>query len=308
MAGLPAGILTLLPNLDRARFMLTCLLSARYGRMNRHMIGHTLELTSEEISHQMVTAYAAATNDDNPRYQRKNAATPPLLISRLVLPLIKQLIVLPDLKMNVLRMVHAEQELRWHVPIRIGDRIRVILRIGEIVDTSAGELLELRGQAFCDDQLLGDAVASMLVRGKKRASRESSPSEPQQPSEPVQRQETFRIPMVTSKDQAMRYAEASGDDNFIHTNELLARLGGLPGTILQGMCVLAMSCAAITNEQLEGDIGRLAGLRARFSRPALPGQTLTVVGYDQGKANCIGFEVQGPAGERVIKQGEVALA
>jgi acyl dehydratase len=276
------------------------LLSARHRRLNRQAIGHTLEGAPETITPEMAAAFAAATDDDNPCYLGADAIVPPFLVGRLVLPLLNEVLVHPDLRLNILRMVHAQQEIRWLRPVRPGDSVRLRLTISEIQQTRAGELLTLTGEALRGDVPLGQAITGLMVRARHGAARKPRSEEQEH------REELFRLTVPTSRDQALRYAEASGDRNFIHTSKLLARLAGLPGTILHGMCVLAMSYGAIVRHRLDNDPLRCAGVRARFSSPALPGQPLTVVGYDDGTRR-LGFEVLNPRGKPVIKQGELSL-
>jgi len=76
--------------------------------------------------------------------------------------------------------------------------------------------------------------------------------------------------------QINAYAEASGDPNPIHTNEEFARAVGLPGTIAHGMLSLGILAGAVA--RWAGGSERLTALGARFSRPLLPGDTLTCSG------------------------------
>jgi acyl dehydratase len=72
------------------------------------------------------------------------------------------------------------------------------------------------------------------------------------------------------------YAEASGDVNPIHVNEEFARMVGLPGTIAHGMLNMAILTEAVS--RWAGGSDRVASLRVRFSKPLLPGDTITCTG------------------------------
>ena len=89
-------------------------------------------------------------------------------------------------------------------------------------------------------------------------------------------------PMPVDPDQADRYAVASLDDNPIHVNDEVARKVGLPGVILHGLCTMAFTSRAVVDGLLDGDNSRLKRLSVRFSKPVLPGQTLTVHATDGG--------------------------
>ncbi len=81
---------------------------------------------------------------------------------------------------------------------------------------------------------------------------------------------------TVTQEQINAYAEASGDVNPIHVNEEFARMVGLPGTIAHGMLNMAILAEAVS--RWAGGSDRLASLRVRFSKPLLPGDTITCAG------------------------------
>ena len=81
---------------------------------------------------------------------------------------------------------------------------------------------------------------------------------------------------LVTQEQIDAYAEASGDVNPIHVNEEFARMVGLPGTIAHGMLNMAILTEAVSRWAGGGD--RVASLRVRFSKPLLPGDTITCTG------------------------------
>jgi acyl dehydratase len=81
---------------------------------------------------------------------------------------------------------------------------------------------------------------------------------------------------TVTQDQINAYAEASGDVNPIHVNEEFARMVGLPGTIAHGMLDMGILTEAVSRWAGGGD--RVASIRCRFSKPLLPGDTITCTG------------------------------
>ena len=63
------------------------------------------------------------------------------------------------------------------------------------------------------------------------------------------------------------YAEASGDHNPIHLDEVAARAAGLPGVVAHGMATLALAARLATG--WAGPDARVSELRTRFSRPVV---------------------------------------
>jgi len=292
-------------DVSNARLLWSSLTHLKYDRMNHDTMGFTLETTVDAVLQEEMAAYAEATNDPNPRYQGDGAVMPPLLISRFVFPLIKRIMILPELRMNILRMVHATQSFRWYKPIKVGDCLAVSVKISGFEDTRAGELMTLTGQLTRDGEVVGEATAGVMVRGKKKG---GPAGEKPRKETPPPRVERFRVEIPTTGDQALRYAAASGDTNFIHTNNFLAKLVGLPRTILHGLCVLAMANAAMTDKVLNGEVEKSAGIAGRFNLPTLPGQTLTLVAYEGGSDKEIPYEVLNPKGKVVIRDGVFRLA
>ena len=90
---------------------------------------------------------------------------------------------------------------------------------------------------------------------------------------------------TVTQEQINAYAEASGDPNPIHTNEEFARMVGLPGTIAHGMLNMGILAEAVA--RWAGGNDRVASISCRFSKPLLPGDTIsckgTVIAVDEEK-------------------------
>ena len=81
---------------------------------------------------------------------------------------------------------------------------------------------------------------------------------------------------TVTQEQINAYAEASGDHNPIHVDPEFARSVGLPGTIAHGLLGLGIITEAVA--RWAGGYDRVASINCRFSKPLLPGQTLTCTG------------------------------
>jgi acyl dehydratase len=111
-------------------------------------------------------------------------------------------------------------------------------------------------------------------------------------------------------DQAVRYAEASGDANPIHVDDVAAKAVGLPGVILHGMCTMALCGRDVVDELAGGDPNRLRRLAVRFYRPVFPGNDLVTTMYDGGRDSgrqIVAFEASS-GGKVVIRDGRAELA
>src|SRR5947209_665157 len=88
--------------------------------------------------------------------------------------------------------------------------------------------------------------------------------------------EVTPLSRTVTQEQISAYAEASGDVNPIHVNEEFARMVGLPGTIAHGMLNMGILTEAVA--RWAGGSDRVASIRCRFSKPLLPGDTITCTG------------------------------
>lgn len=277
--------------------------SLPYKRMNRDMIGWTRRVKAPAIDLTAAQSFAKATKDENPAYFAEDPLVPPFFLAKLVYPLLASAMLNPRLHMNLVKMVHGDMHMTWHKAIRPGDQLDLSLEIKSISDTSAGELLHMEVNAISGDEIAASAIAGLLVRGKgkKRKKRERESTEEQDSKE------AFRISMMTHDGQQLEYARVSGDHNFIHTNYLLARLAGLPRTIMHGMCVMAMSSSALVNHLASGDPTKMKEIQGRFASPVIPGQTLSVQGSMTDDKSETSFQVLTPSGKPAIKNGQVKI-
>jgi len=267
------------------------------GPLNRALVGWRSEAKMEPVSAAEAAAFAAATGDPNPAYARPGGPLPPLYIARLFMPYLKQIWQMPELNLNLLRMVHAEQEVCWRRMLKSGEPFRLEMSISDIRDTGAGELLEITGRCRIDGETAVKGVTGLIVRGKK-----GLPSGTKNAGSELE-EKGFRIQIPTREGQQREYAKVSGDTNFIHTNELLAKAAGLPRTILHGACILSMACSALCRRLAGGDIHRIEQIGCRFARPAIPGKPLTLIGAKDLATNHAAFVLMNEAGDAVLKQG-----
>lgn len=263
--------------------------------LNRNMTGYSFSEETGPVEREHITMYAAATCDPNPAYGGADPVAPPFFIARLMIPMLKKLLCRRDLNMNILKMVHAFQEIVWHSPIRAGMRLKLTMGIERIYDTPAGELVEISLRGFCGSDILVEGISGLIIRKRSKGRR---------PAEAFEKpKERFRLHLTTSRKQPAAYAAASLDNNPIHTANLVARAAGLPGAIMHGACVMAMGCSALTREVKGNDLSRLAAVRGRFSFPALPGRSLFVVGYETCDEGILPFEVLDKEGRSIIRDG-----
>ncbi len=268
----------------------------RTDSINKNMLGHTIMRSFGPITREDIFTYVDATLDDPSRYPEGNCQIPPFYTSRLLYPMFRYFLINKELHLNILRLVHGYQSVEWVRPIRVGETFDVAMSVDEIVDTPAGELINLKTVMSVSGNVSGIGVTGFIVRGKGGGKGKPRADEP--------KREIFRTSFNTVEGQQLKYAEVSGDKNFIHTNNILAKVSGLPRTILHGVCISAMTANSLLDEVLGGEMKRMKSISMRFANPVLPGDEVTIVGYKSDEKGKILFDAVNGRGKLVLKNGE----
>jgi len=275
--------------------------------LNRNLIGKQYPPQDYGVTAEATIKYARAYNDDNPWFfdmERPGGIIAPPMFG-VVMSWLSIMMVMTDSELGVdlLRLLHSEQDMSFLQPIVPGDIITGAALIAAIEKESAGESITV--EVNCVNQR-GEPVQRMLftafirglgVRDRRHArSIEAAPA-----GEPL-----LRVRQKIDEDQTYRYAEASGDHNPIHVDEHVAKLAGLPGIIVHGLCTMAFTSKVMIDHLCDCDPRRLRRLRARFSRPVFPGQEITTAVWplaDHGGLRSYAYETYNPDGKDVIREG-----
>jgi acyl dehydratase len=115
---------------------------------------------------------------------------------------------------------------------------------------------------------------------------------------------------TVTQDQINAYADASGDHNPIHVDPDFAIAVGLPGTIAHGLLDMAILTEAVA--RWAGGYEHVAAVACRFSKPLLPGQTVTCTGRviavdDSTGTATLEIEAASSSGERVLTNGRATV-
>ena len=194
--------------------------------------------------------------DQLPLYRGAVPIAPPVFAIVPVWPVIKEALADDEFGLDVGRIVHGEQRMTFHRLIRAGDALTSSGHLSSITERGENEVfvlsLETKGRGRvprdfagrrlrlagnCSGQGRRKARLGALGGGARRSQRRTGTRAPRR---------------VSPAGNHHRYAGASGDDNRIHVDDEFAKSVGLPGIIVQGMCLFSISMQAVIDAAAGG--------------------------------------------------------
>jgi acyl dehydratase len=260
-----------------------------------------------EVTRERIVAYAEATNDEHPSHRSGELAPPVFAIVPAFGALAQTAvgIVPPDLFM---RVVHGEQDFRYHRPILPGQVLTTTAAPVGVHGTSTGVVVVANGRTTGPDgELVVEQYMTSFFRGAQLDVHEGEPVTEHKFDESLRHQEPLAsIEHAYTADQTQRYSEAAGDPMPIHLDDEFAKSMGLPGIIVHGLCTMAFCSRAIVQTACPEDPTRLTRLAVRFSKIVQPHEKVTHTLYEAGKSAAnrrIAFETTTDTGKVAIKDG-----
>lgn len=228
-----------------------------------------------QVTRERLAEYAAATNDPIAAHRSGDVAPPVFAIVPVFEALLMPAVDVMPVEL-IPRVVHGEQDFRFHRAIKPGDELvsrgKMIGYEGLENGTRAAIYLECRSE---DGELVNEQYVTTFVRGfdAGKAMGELSPNHGFDQRLRT-RQPAFTVPAHVDGDQTFRYSAASGDPMPIHLDEEVAKSAGLPGIIAHGLCTMAFTSWAVLTEVAGSDVNRLKRFAVRFSRMVIPGDDI----------------------------------
>ena len=200
---------------------------------------------------------------------------------------------------NPALMVHGEQGIELLSEIPAEGEIESVGECTAIYDKGSAAVLEFTSESknIATGEVLLRTRTSLFCRGEGGWGGDRGPSEKIQfPDRAPDRQVSY----TTREDQALTY-RLSGDRNPLHSDPSFAAMGGFEKPILHGLCTYGFTGRGLLNALCDGDAGRFKSMNARFSKPVIPGDTLTVTMWVDGSEAL--FRTTNQDGDVVIDQG-----
>ena len=200
---------------------------------------------------------------------------------------------------NPALMVHGEQGIELLSEIPAEGEIESVGECTAIYDKGSAAVLEFTSESknVATGEVLLRTRTSLFCRGEGGWGGDRGPSEKIQfPDRTPDQQVSY----TTREDQALTY-RLSGDRNPLHSDPSFSAMGGFEKPILHGLCTYGFTGRGLLNAICDGDAGRFKSMNARFSKPVIPGDTLTVSMWVDGSEAL--FRTTNQDGDVVIDQG-----
>ncbi len=204
---------------------------------------------------------------------------------------------------NPAMMVHGEQGIELLGDIPPDGEIESVGKCTGIWDKGSAAVLEFTSEStdLATGKPLLRTRMTLFCRGEGGWGGERGPSEKIQFPD---RAPDHQISYTIREDQALTY-RLSGDRNPLHSDPSFAALGGFDTPILHGLCSYGFTGRALLHGPCGGDPSKFGAMNARFSKPVIPGDTLTISMWED--ADRFLFRTANQHDDVVIDQGTLTL-
>ncbi len=177
----------------------------------------------------------------------------------------------PGMDINMMMVLHGEQELTLHRPIPTEASVVNTSRITELHDKGKAAVVKIEVEtALADGAPLFTNLFSIFARGEGGF---GGPQGETTVIEVPDRTPDAVVRSSTLAHQALIY-RLSGDKNPLHADPGFAAMAGFETPILHGLSSYGIVCKAVVDEMLGGDVTKVAGYRTRFAGVVFPGETV----------------------------------
>ncbi len=208
----------------------------------------------------------------------------------------------PGIDIELSKVLHASEAVTAPGPIPPSGTGTAVTRFTEIWDK--GRAAVIWSETTVTDPggtLLWTQKRSIFARGEGGFGGDRGPSGS---STTPERAPDLELSIPVSPQQALLY-RMCGDRNPLHSDPDFAAAAGFPRPILHGLCTYGMTCKALVDALLDGDVSQLRSYDARMAGVVFPGETLRVSAWKSADGPQSGFKAVVKIPER---DNAVALA
>ncbi|HOC73541.1 MAG TPA: MaoC/PaaZ C-terminal domain-containing protein [Candidatus Hydrogenedentes bacterium] len=284
-------------------------------------VGRTCRPLEVRVTPRRAMNYAAAVEDDNPRYlddtRPDGLLAPPMLAVALTWPISANFAEYwgdTGFPAEILaRQVHYSEHIAWARPLRAEETLLVTGRVAAILPHRAGTHLvieytaadETGGTVFVER--IGGLLRGVKCDGPGRGEEALRGGGDAPDDAPPLWEKTLPIPPL-----AAHWYDAGADIHFpIHTSPAFARFVGLPGILYHGTATLSRAVTALVNAEAGGDPARVREVSCLFTAMVFPGDDITLRLHArqpaEDGATRLAFTVENAEGKTALRAGSLLI-
>jgi acyl dehydratase len=207
-------------------------------------------------------------------------------------------------------LVHGEQAIALHGELPTAATIRSTTTVTGMYDKGSGGLVVLESESVYAESGAPAFTSSsgLFIRGEGGFGGPRGPEgdeESELVGQPLPaREPDEQVSYSTRTDQALLY-RLNGDRNPLHSDPTFAKRAGFDRPILHGLCTYGFTGRGLLHTVCGSEPARFGAMRARFSRPTMPGDALTISVWDVSDESpgAYRFRTENQRGEVVIDAG-----
>jgi acyl dehydratase len=173
------------------------------------------------------------------------------------------------------KVLHGEQGLTLHKSVQAQGVVLGRTRIVDVIDKGEGKGALVFSERIVTDKATGEPLATLTQTTFCRADGGfgGPPREAPAPHPIPERPPDLTCDLPTRPEMALVY-RLSGDVNPLHADPDFAKAAGYPRPILHGLATFGVASHALLKLVCSYDPARLTAIKARFSAPVYPGETI----------------------------------
>ena len=223
---------------------------------------------------------------------KPDQGVPLLYPQMLTFPLAMAYFASSDCPWPAMGTVHLANHVQQHAPLKAGDVLRVEMQTGQLLAHDKGQVFNLDFRVLKDDQLVWEAMQTLLCLGVKNTVGPAYASALNN-DHPLSLQSSFWADSGIGR----RYGRISGDLNPIHLSALSARIFGFRSAIAHGMWTQARALSAMLPRQAIGQAQAHVEFKTPLFLPARPTLWNTYAIEGDFTKNAL-FEVRNAKGDK----------
>lgn len=171
--------------------------------------------------------------------------------------------------------LHGEQEIILHRPLPASGTVVGRMHVESLIDRGTGKGSILTTRNDLHDVHSDDLIASVFATAFNRNDGGfGGPGGSRPPAHPAPERAPDHVVDLPTLPQAALLYRLNGDDNPLHAEPEIAVGAGFAMPILHGLCTFGVAGHALLKTVCGYDPKRMKSLRARFSAPVYPGETI----------------------------------